>query len=182
LINALQINYADHKSNQYSKAMDLYHQYRIFVSDDAQNWKMAVDKSKNDKDVPHDYVELTKPITGRYVKLVNVHAATGLFAVSDFRVFGNGLSEKPKSVTGFKVDRNPSDPRNAMIHWNRQSDAIGHTIYYGITPDKLYNNIMVYEEGSYDFRGLDKETEYYFSIEAFNESGKSELTKKLKVN
>ena len=41
---------------------------------------------------------------------------------------------------------------------------------------------MVYEEGSYDFRGLDKETEYYFSIEAFNESGKSELTKKLKVN
>ncbi len=181
-INALQVNYADHKSTQYNKAMDIYHQYQIFVSDDTQNWKLVVDKSKNDKDGPHDYIELTTSITGRYVKLVNVHAATGLFAVSDFRVFGNGLSEKPKSVTGFRVDRNPSDPRNAMIQWNKHSDAIGHTIYYGISPDKLYNNIMVYDGDSYDFRGLDKETEYYFSIEAFNESGKSELNKKLKVN
>lgn len=181
-INALQINYADHKATQYNKAMDIYYQYQILMSDDAQNWKLVIDKSKNDKDVPHDYVELTKPINARYIKLVNVHVASGLFAVSDFRVFGNGLGAKPKSVTGFKVERNPSDTRNAMIHWNRQSDVIGYTIYYGIAADKLYNNIMVYDEDSYDFRGLDKETEYYFSIEAFNESGKSELTKKLKVN
>ncbi|MFV8325026.1 family 43 glycosylhydrolase [Flavobacterium sp. ZS1P14] len=181
-INALQINYADHKSTQLNKAMDLYHQYRILVSDDAKVWKLVVDKSKNNKDVPHDYVELTKSIEGRYVKLVNVHAATGLFAVSDFRVFGNGLSEKPKSVTGFKVERNPSDPRNAMIYWNKQSDAIGHAIYYGISPDKLYNSIMVYDENSYDFRGLDKKSEYYFNIEAFNESGKAKLNEIIKVN
>jgi hypothetical protein len=30
------------------------------LSDDAQNWTLVVDKSKNDKDAPHDYVELTK--------------------------------------------------------------------------------------------------------------------------
>ncbi|HEX9152002.1 MAG TPA: discoidin domain-containing protein, partial [Flavobacterium sp.] len=181
-INALQINYADHKATQYNKAMDIYYQYQIFMSDDAQKWTLVVDKSKNDKDVPHDYVELSKPITARYVKMVNIHNASGLFAVSDFRVFGNGMAAKPKSVTGFKVDRNPSDSRNAMIHWNKQPDAIGHTIYYGIAPDKLYNTIMVYDGDSYDFRGLDKGTEYYFSIEAFSENGKSELTKKLKIN
>jgi hypothetical protein len=181
-INALQINYADHKATQYSKAMDIYYQYQIFMSDDAQNWTLVVDKSKNDKDVPHDYVELSKSIKARYVKMVNIHNASGLFAVSDFRIFGNGLSEKPKSVSGFKVERNSSDQRNAMILWKKQVDAIGYNIYYGIAPDKLYNSIMVYDENSYDFRGLDKGTEYYFSIEAFNESGKSELNQIIKVN
>ena len=103
--------------------------------------------------------------------MVNIHNASGLFAVSDFRVFGNGLSKKPTSVAGFKVERNPSDPRNAMIYWKRQSGAIGYNIYYGIAPDKLYNSIMVYEGNSYDFRGLDKGTNYYFAIESFNENG-----------
>lgn len=181
-INALQINYADHKATQYNKAMDIYYQYQIFMSDDAKNWTLVVDKSKNDKDVPHDYVELLKPIEARYVKMVNIHNASGLFAVSDFRVFGNGLSKKPKSVSGFKVDRNPSDSRNAMIYWGTQSDAIGYNIYYGIAPDKLYNSIMVYDKNSYDFRGLDKGTNYYFAIEAFNENGKSELGEIIKVN
>lgn len=180
-VNALQINYADHKATQYNKAMDIYYQYKIFMSDDAENWTLVVDKSKNDKDVPHDYVELTKPIKARYIKMVNIHNASGLFAVSDFRVFGNGLSEKPKSVSGFKVERSSSDSRNAMISWKKRTNAIGYSIYYGIAPDKLYNSIMVYENDVYDFRGMDKNTEYYFTIEAFNESGVSERTKVLKV-
>ncbi|PTT16809.1 xylosidase, partial [Flavobacterium sp. HMWF030] len=84
---------------------------------------------------------------------------------------GNGLLEKPKGVSEFKVNRNAKDSRNAMISWKKQADAIGYNIYYGITPDKLYNSIMVYGENSYDFRGLDKGTKYYFTIEAFNENG-----------
>jgi hypothetical protein len=58
-----------------------------------------------------------------------------------------------------------------MISWKKQSDAIGYNIYYGIAPDKLYNTIMVYDESTYDFRGLDKGTKYYFTVEAFNENG-----------
>lgn len=141
------------------------------MSDDAQNWTLVVDKSKNDKDVPHDYVELTKAFKARYIKMINIHNASGLFAISDFRVFGNGLSVKPNAVSSFKIDRNKTDSRNAMISWKKQNDAIGYNIYYGISPDKLYNSIMVYGENSYDFRGLDKGTKYYFTIEAFNENG-----------
>ncbi|MNF83596.1 Fibronectin type III domain protein [compost metagenome] len=170
-IKALQINYADHKATQYNKAMDIYYQYKIFMSDDAVNWKLVVDKSQNAKDIPHDYVELAKSIKGRYIKMENIHNASGLFAVSDFRVFGNGLAAKPKAVSGFKVTRNTKDSRNAMISWKKQPDAVGYNIYYGISPDKLYNSIMVYDESSYDFRGLDKGTKYYFTIEAFNENG-----------
>lgn len=179
-INALQINYADHKATQYNKAMDIYYQYQIFMSDDAQNWTLVVDKSQHDKDVPHDYVELSKPFQARYIKMINIHNASGLFAISDFRVFGNGSGEKPKDVNAFKVERDEKDSRNAMIYWNRQTDAIGYNIYYGIAPDKLYNSIMVYEGNSYDFRGLSKNTTYYFSIEAFNENGISNKSKIIK--
>jgi hypothetical protein len=179
-INALQINYADHKATQYNKAMDIYYQYQIFMSNDAKNWTLVVDKSQNDKDVPHDYIELSKPFQARYIKMVNIHNASGLFAVSDFRVFGKGPGEKPKVVDAFNVVRNENDSRNAMIYWNKQADAIGYNIYYGIAPDKLYNSIMVYEGNSYDFRGLSKNTTYYFSIEAFNENGVSNKSKIIK--
>jgi hypothetical protein len=114
--------------------------------------------------------------------MVNIHNASGLFAVSDFRVFGNGLAEKPKFVSDFKVNRNKSDSRNAIISWKKQTDAIGYNIYYGIAPDKLYNSIMVYGDNSYDFRGLDKGTKYYFTIEAFNENGIGEKTEIKRVD
>lgn len=176
-INALQINFADHKASQYNKAMDIYYQYQILMSDDNINWTLVIDKNNNDKDAPHDYMELSQAFEARYVKMINKHNASGLFAISDFRVFGNGLGQKPGAVQGFKVHRNPADTRNAMISWKKQPDAIGFNIYYGIAPDKLYNSIMVYDGDSYDFRGLDKGTQYYFSIEAFNENGIGAQTK-----
>jgi hypothetical protein len=111
----------------------------------------------------------------------NIHNASGLFAISDFRVFGNGLAVKPKAVASFKVNRNKTDSRNALISWKKQNDAVGYNIYYGIAPDKLYNSIMVYDDDSYDFRGLDKDIKYYFTIEAFNENGIAPKNKIIEV-
>lgn len=179
-IKAIQPNYYDHKSVQHNRANDLYYQYRIFASDNGTNWALVVDKSNNDKDTPHDYVELRETLNARYLRLENIHVPSGNFALSDFRVFGFADGEKPALVKGFKVVRDKRDMRNAMLSWNSSKDAYGYNIYYGVAPDKLYNCITVNGTNQYDFRGLDLGTTYYFAIEALNESGRSALSKTVK--
>jgi hypothetical protein len=161
--------------------MDLYHQYRIYQSGDGQNWTLLVDKSDNDRDVPHDYVELLKPVNTRFLKIENIHTPTGSFAISDFRVFGFAKGEKPEEVRNFKVVRSVSDSRNAQISWSSSARAYGYNIWYGVSPGKRYNCITVNGETNYNFRGLDKGTTYYFSIEALGETGRSEMGKEMEV-
>ena len=148
---------------------------------DGQNWTLLVDKSDNDRDVPHDYVELLKPVNTRYLRIENIHMPTGSFAISDFRVFGLAKGVLPEEVRNFKVDRSTADPRNARINWSPSSRAYGYNIWYGVSPGKRYNCITVNGETSYNFRGLDKGTSYYFSIEALGETGRSVMGKELEV-
>lgn len=179
-IKAIQLNYYDHKSVQHNRANDLYYQYRIYFSDNGTDWTLAVDRSDNDKDVPHDYIELSETLDARYLKLENIHVPSGNFCLSEFRVFGFADGEKPLPVQNFKVVRDKQDKRNAMISWSPSSGAYGYNIYYGIAPEKLYNCITVNGEDHYDFRGLDLDTTYYFAIEALSESGRSALSKVVK--
>lgn len=179
-VRAMQLNYYDHKAVQHNRAMDLYHQYRIYHSLNGIDWELVVDKSDNDKDVPHDYIELKQPLATRYLKIVNEHVPSGHFAMSGFRVFGKAEGEAPAAVEGLKVERQKSDPRNALISWTADKRAYGYNIYYGIEPGKLYNCITVIEADRYDFRGLDAATTYYFAIEALSECGRSPLGKPIK--
>ena len=179
-IKAIQLNYYDHKSVQHNRANDLYYQYRIYSSDNGTDWTLVVDKSDNDKDVPHDYIELSETLDARYLKLENIHVPSGNFCLSEFRIFGFADGEKPLPVRNFKVVRDKQDKRNAMISWSPSSGAYGYNIYYGIAPEKLYNCITVNGADHYDFRGLDLGTTYYFAIEALNESGRSALSKVVK--
>lgn len=179
-IKAIQLNYYDHKSVQHNRANDLYYQYRIYSSDNGTDWTLVVDKSDNDKDVPHDYIELSETLDARYLKLENIHVPSGNFCLSEFRVFGFADGEKPLPVRNFKVARDKQDKRNAMISWSPSSVAYGYNIYYGIAPEKLYNCITVNGADHYDFRGLDLGTTYYFAIEALSESGRSALSKVVK--
>lgn len=180
-IRAVQINYYDHMCDQYDRADDLYHQYRVYASDNGLDWKLVIDKSDNDKDVPHDYVELQKPLKARYLKLENLHMPAGKFCLSGFRIFGLDPEQAaPEAVKGLKIDRSKEDPRNAMISWKSSPRAYGYNIYYGIAPDKLYNAITVYDATDYDMRGLDRDTPYWFAIEALGEGGRSPLSKTVK--
>lgn len=181
-VNAIQINYADQDATFMGKSLGVYHQYVVYSSVNGKNWQVLIDKSKNKKDVPHDYIELAKPAKTRYLKMVNLHMPTGKFALSGFRVFGKGQGSVPDSVKDFIVLRGDSERRNGWIKWAQNGNATGYTIYVGESPDKLYNNIMVYGANEYYFNGMDKSLPYYFRIEAFNENGISTSTKVIKVN
>jgi xylan 1,4-beta-xylosidase len=180
-VNAIQVNYYEHKANQFGKAMDVYHQYKIYGSTDGSNWEVMVDKSDNDQDVPHDYVELLQPAHIRYLKVENIHTASGNFALMDLRVFGKATGSIPEPVQKLTINRSKSDTRNAIISWKQQPNAYGYNLYFGTAADKQYNCITVYNNSSYNLRGLDKGTQYYFSIEALSESGVSNKSKTIFV-
>lgn len=182
-VNAVQINYADQDvdSSFLGKQLGTFHQYKLSYSIDGKKWKTLVDKSTNKTDVPHDYIELTKPVQARFIKLENIHMPTGKFAISGLRVFGNGNGEKPGMVKQFFVLRTEKDKRSAYIKWSPVDNAFAYNIYYGTNPDKLYNCVMVYDFNEYWFKAMDKEKPYYFTIEAINENGVSEKTKVIEV-
>jgi hypothetical protein len=179
-VRAVQINYADQGADILGKRTDLFHQYKVFYSLDGKKWNILIDKSKNTTDVPHDYVELEKPVEARFIKLENIHTATGKFAISGLRVFGNGHGEKPGKVEDFIILRTEKDKCSAWLKWKQVDNAMGYNIYLGISPDKLYNCILVYGSNEYWLKTMDKEMPYYFTIEAFNENGVSERTEIIK--
>lgn len=181
LVNALQINFADDHCWQWGRAMDIYHQYRIYFSTDSVSWQLLVDKSQAADDVPHDYIELSRQAVGRYFRIENVHMPAGNFAISDFRLFGFGNGPRPATPNAFEVQRH-SDPRDASLQWCGVPNAVGYQIYFGLSADKPYHCITVYAPAtSYELRGLDQGTSYFFSIECFNESGISPQSQPVKV-
>lgn len=184
-IHAIQINFADQDVELMGKPETTTgHKYIIYSSNDGKNWKIAVDKSKNTKDVPHDYMELEKPITARYLKVENIQMPTGKFAISGFRIFGKGAGQKPEAVQNFAPlraeARKKGERRSVWFKWQQEPNADGYVIYFGKSPEKLYGSIMVYGKNEYYFSGLDRSDAYYFQIEAFNSNGigpKSEIKK-----
>ena len=182
-VNAIQVNYADQDvgAEFLGKSLGVFHQYKIYASLDSKKWNVIVDKSQNKTDVPHDFVQLEKPIRARYIKLENIHMPTGKFAISGLRVFGNGLGDKPGKVKQLIVLRTEKDKRSAWIKWTPVANAYAYNIYTGLSPDKLYNCIMVHDANEYYYKAMDSEKAYYFSIEAVNENGVSERSAVQKV-
>lgn len=184
-IQSIQINYADHNVEYKGKTLGKSHKYIVYASNDEKNWKKVIDKSTNDKDVPHDYVELKNPIQARYIKLENISMPTGTFAISGLRVFGNSNQEKPKITEDFIALRTPKNKAgnrtNIWLKWKANENADGYVIYFGKDLNKLYGSIMVYGKNEYYFTGADVSDKYYFQIEAFNSSGTSPKSKIIEV-
>ncbi|WEK37073.1 MAG: family 43 glycosylhydrolase [Candidatus Pseudobacter hemicellulosilyticus] len=180
-VKAIQINYADQDAEFLGKQTDIYHQYILSHSTDGKHWKVLIDKSRNDKDVPHEYIELPQPVETRFIKLENRKVPTGKFAISGLRVFGQGHGSKPDTAKTFLVLRTEKDKRSAWIKWSPVDNAFAYNIYTGIAPDKLYSCIMVHGSNEYYFKGMDKDLPYYFCIESINENGVSPRTAVIKV-
>jgi xylan 1,4-beta-xylosidase len=173
-LRAFQINYTDYKSNLFSNDTSVYIQYIMYSSNDGKNWKILHDQSRVKEDHPNAYVELNAPQKARYVKFENMYVPTPNLAVSDIRLFGNGLGKVPDRVKGLKATRQ-KDERNATITWQPSKTAVGYNVLWGIAPDKLYQTYQVWaDEGTtLELRALTLNQSYSFAIEAFNENGVS---------
>jgi hypothetical protein len=172
-LKALQLNYADQDvdSSFLGKMNGIYHQYQVLGSKDGKKWEIIIDKSQNKTDIPHEYVEIRKPVEVRYLKLVNHHMAAGKFAISGIRAFGFGHGEMPRVIKDLIVLRGDHDSRSAWLKWGYNPKATGYVIYSGIAPDKLYTSVQVFGTNEYYFKSMDRAKTYYFQIEAFNENG-----------
>jgi xylan 1,4-beta-xylosidase len=181
-VNAVQINYADQDAIFLGKTTDQFHQYKLYYSIDGMKWNVLVDKSSNNTDVPHDYIELPKTVQARYIKMENIHIPSGKFAISGLRVFGNGNGVKPDAVKDFVVLRTEKDKRSAWLKWSPVDNAYAYNIYFGTDPEKLYTCIMVHDANDYYYKGMDLKKTYYYKIEAINENGVSVSSNIIKVD
>lgn len=94
------------------------YQYNIEASRDGVKWAKIIDRSSNQRDAPHDCIQLEKEVTARYVRFINVHCpAHARLSISDFRIFGNGLGRAPGMVKELAAHRDPTDGRKAIISW-----------------------------------------------------------------
>ncbi|MBI2812088.1 MAG: family 43 glycosylhydrolase [Candidatus Melainabacteria bacterium] len=181
-IHAIQVNFADEKANLYNKQPNIHHRYQIFDSMDGKIWKLLVDKSKNDKDVPHDYIEFSKPFNTQFLKIVNVEMPTGCFAIGDLRVFGNAKGAAPKPVQGLTGTRDAQDRRNCSLKWQQVPKAYAYNVAFGVSPDKLYGSFLVYDQTNYDLHALNVDSKYYFNIQAVGETGMSPTSTVIRVD
>lgn len=180
-IHALQLNFHDHETGIYTRVDGLRHRFTIEVSEDGDNWQTVVDRSDSYQDTPNAYIVLNQPLRARFVKYKNVEVPGPNLAMSEIRVFGKGLGEKPAKVKGFSITRQ-DDRRDAAFTWMTVKGAQGYNIRWGIAPDKLYQSWLLYDVDEHFMRCLDRNTSYYFTIESFNENGISGQVKTIKID
>ncbi|UII27294.1 family 43 glycosylhydrolase [Fulvivirga maritima] len=170
-VHAIQVNFAEHNTAVFGRKDSLAYEYIIEISNDDENWEMLVDRSQNNKDRSHDYIQLPEEVMAQFIRIRNMRVSSGNFALSGLRVFGKGDGAVPEKVEGLAVQRNSDDKREVSLKWNASDDAMGYNIAYGTSADKLYHNYKVYDVESVQINSLDVNQKYYFNIQAFNENG-----------
>jgi hypothetical protein len=89
--------------------------------------------------------------------------------VSGLRVFGLGKGKLPSPAANVKAVRQ-SDV-DIAVNWD--GDAVGYTVLWGISPDKLYHSYQVHDT-KVKIGGLIKGQAVYIRVDSFNESGITE--------
>jgi xylan 1,4-beta-xylosidase len=182
-VNAIQINYAENNMNLFGRADGIYYQYLLEYSTDNKTWKTLADKTKNTTvDAPHDYIELKAPVQARYICLTNYRMPDGTFALAGLRVFGNAGGKAPTSVENLDMVRDASDRAVVKLNWTATAGAVGYNIRYGAAKDKLYQTYQVLGTNSLTIGSLNSLQKYYFTIDAFNESGVTKGKKVIELN
>ncbi len=182
LVKAVQVNYADYKSGLYGTDSTVVTRFRLRASIDGQTWTTVADLSRERRDRPNAYVELSTPTRARYVRYHHVHVGAANLAVSDVRVFGNGGGSAPSTPSGLNARRD-RDERNATVTWNALPGVVGYNLRWGISPSKLYQTYQRFmDQGrSLEIRALNVGQAYWIAIESFDENGVSKLSQPIQI-
>ncbi|MFC6840691.1 family 43 glycosylhydrolase [Xanthomonas theicola] len=177
-VRAVQVNYADYRSDRYGDAADVYTAFRLQRSLDGRHWRplAEIGNGSERRDRPNAYVQLDAPQRARYVRYVHGHVGAAHLAISDLRVFGNADGAPPPAPTATGVSRD-RDRRNATVRWRAVPGAVGYNVRWGIRADRLNLAYQVFADRgtALDIRALDVDQAYVFAVEAFDERGVSAL-------
>lgn len=170
-INAIQLNFAENKTNIVGKDGVSAYQYLVQYSNDNKNWKTLIDRTSNTEYQPNPYEVMKTPVQAQYLKITNYRVPEGAFAISGFRIFGSGIGRSPKKGKPFRTIRDYHNPQIIKLFWEKQADATGYNIRYGIDKDKLYHSYQVYKKNRLTIKCPDRDKIYWIEIDAFNENG-----------
>jgi hypothetical protein len=181
-VYAVQVNYADYKSNLYASDTNVYTQLRLQGSLDGRGWRVLADLKGEKRDRPNAYLELVKPVRARFIKFEHEHIGGPNLALSEIRIFGRAPGSVPPTPMNLKVRRD-SDRRNVFLAWEDVPGSVGYNVLWGIKPNKLYQTYQVFaDQGTtLELRALSVDQEYSFAIEAFNETGVSKPSYPIEV-
>ena len=171
-LRAVQVNFAEEGIKGTNRTPGFAQRYLLESSTDARHWTILADKRQNSLDVPHDYLELSRPIEARYVRITDFGTpGEGNFSLRGLRLFGKGHQPPPAGVDRFTVERKPESRRTAVVNWPPVPEAEGYVVRYGIAPDALRNQFEVRGTNSLEITCLNTAPGYWFAVDSFNPGG-----------
>lgn len=172
-VHALQLNFSEQNFTPDTFEED-YTAYRVYGSEDGAKWSLLVDKSRNKRTNPHEFVAFKAPVRTRFLKLTCSHSMNGVpFAMRELRVFGKGNGQAPPPVDAPAVERDSLDRRFATVRWHPVEGADGYLVRFGIAPDFMNQCIQVKggQRDSLLVHILSRGQDYHFEVSAYNKNG-----------
>lgn len=169
-VNAIQVNFADHDFFIQATDMPPVYQYYIEFSSDGKTWHIMADRRNSTKDCVHELIIPDQPVKARYVKITNASKLAGKFSLYDLRIFGYGRGSLPEEVAEVKAERDSSDTRIIGLSWPEVKNTTGYIVRWGVKKEEMKNAEMVYTN-AFKRRFFNRDTEYWFAVDAINENG-----------
>ncbi len=179
-VYAVQVNFADQDFGFYDpNRTKTPYQYLVEYSTDGKKWAVLFDKSGNLEDFPHELLVCQKPVKARYIRIQNCSQLDGKFSLFDLRVFGFAPGKAPAEPDGIVVAR-VGDRRNIQVSWESVPGATGYILRWGTEEDEMYFGCES-KESTLKLGCFNADTDYYFTVDAFNESGVTRSTRVVHV-